>query len=241
MRTIPPHIAQCLRRETPRRPLGPAALDAHLQGGIATDALHDMLAATPDDLAAAIAFTAGTAARLAGARPILWVRQDAAEQLSGALHAPGLAALGLDPARILLVRARDAPAVLRAGLDAARSGALGAVLIEPWGESRHLDMTATRRLALAASTTPVLLLRAGAPMPSAAATRWRIRAAPSRPRLARAPGAVLHVELLRHRQGIPGRAWLLEWDDEQREFRTAQDAGDAFSASRGRAPVARAG
>ncbi len=52
--------------------------------------------------------------------------------------------------------------ILRAGAEAARCPAVGAVLMEPWGEARPLDLTASRRLTLAAdqSGVTVFLLRA---------------------------------------------------------------------------------
>ncbi|MGL4973753.1 MAG: hypothetical protein ACRC56_00555, partial [Bosea sp. (in: a-proteobacteria)] len=113
----------------------------------------------------------------------LWVRHDAVASETGAPHLIGLAELGLDPARLILVRARDAPSALQAGLEGARCSALGAVIIELRGEARAYDLTASRRLALAAKTSgvAVFLLRTGAKaMASAAETRWLARAAPSR-------------------------------------------------------------
>ena len=103
-------------------------------------------------------FAALLALRAAAGKPIAWVRQDYADVEAGALHAPGLAELGLDPDRLILVRARNAADVLRAGAEAVRCPALGAVLMEPWGEPRVLDLTATRRLSLAAAGSGVTLL-----------------------------------------------------------------------------------
>jgi protein ImuA len=80
------------------------------------------------------------------------------------------------------VRAADAVTTLRAGSDGARCAALGAVLIEPFGTPRQLDLTASRRLSLAAQASGVftLLVRAASATPSAAQTRWLVASRPSR-------------------------------------------------------------
>jgi protein ImuA len=114
--------------------------------------------------------------------------------------------------------------VLRAAEEAARCAPLGAVLIEPWGEPRALDLTATRRLALAAETSgvPLIMLRlAAAPAPSAATTRWEVRAALSSPLAANAPGhPAFAVTLARRKAGAGGQSWTVEWDRDRCEFRS---------------------
>jgi protein ImuA len=206
-------------------PLGVEEIDAALGGGLARGALHEVFAARTADAPSASAFSIGLALRAAGKRPLIWVRQDFAGVETGALYAPGLAELGLDPTRLVLVRARDGPDVLRAGEEAARCSALGAVLIEPWGAPKALDLVATRRLSLAAEASGVslVMIRAGAdPAPSAAATRWSVRSSPSTPLEADAPGGpAFAVDLVRARAGPAGRTWRLEWDREQRSFRLA--------------------
>jgi protein ImuA len=201
---------------------GAPALDAALGGGIARAALHEVYAPATADLAAATGFAIGLAIRAAQERQILWVRQDVVDAETGRLHPPGLTELGLDPARVLLVRARDAEGVLRAGAEAARCPALGAVLIEPWGAPRRLDLTASRRLALAAegSGATTLLLRAAvAPQPSAASTRWQVASLPSRALEANAPGApAFSLRLLRHRGGLGECEWRVEWSRDRQSF-----------------------
>jgi protein ImuA len=203
-------------------PLGCASVDAALGGGLARGALHEVFAATAD-AAAATGFALGLVLRAAGERPVLWVRQDFSGVETGELYAPGLAELGLAPDRLILVRVRDGPGVLRAAEEAARCAPLGAVLIEPWGEPRVLDLTATRRLALAAETSgvPLIMLRlAAAPAPSAATTRWQVRAALSSPLAANAPGhPAFAVTLARRKAGAGGRNWIVEWDRDRCEFR----------------------
>jgi protein ImuA len=200
--------------------LGCAAIDTALGGGLARGALHEVFAAA--DAAPATGFALALALRAAGERPILWVRQDFSGVETGALYAPGLADLGLAPERLILVRVRDGPGVLRAAEEAARCSSLGAVVIEPWGEPRALDLTATRRLARAAETSgvPLIMLRlAASPAPSAATTRWEVRAAPSSPLPANAPGhPAFAVTLARRKAGAGGRSWSVEWNRDRREF-----------------------
>ena len=201
---------------------GSPTLDAGLGGGFAHGALHEIFAEGMAHEPAAAAFAIALALRASDERPIVWVRQDFVGLEIGEIYAPGLTELGLSPDRLILVRARDGPSVLRAGEEAARCPPLGAVLIEPWGNPKTLNLVATRRLALAAarSNLPVFMVRAGGvPTPSAAATRWRISAAPSLAFEAEAPGHPCFVaELLRDRAGAAGRSWTVEWNRDRLAF-----------------------
>lgn len=231
MSPLPPRLALPFRQRLatlarpapPRRwgaiGLGCAALDDWLGGGLARGALHEVFAASQADGAAATGFAVLLALRAARGRRILWVRQDALDRVAGQLYPPGLAALGLDPAAVVLVRAADAADLLRAAGEAARCGGLGAVLAEPWGEAPAIDHVASRRLSLAASESgvPVLMLRVAAtPRASVAASRWRVAALPSAPLAANAPGPpAFAATLLRHRGGAAGATWELEWDHDR--------------------------
>lgn len=203
-------------------PLGLERVDAALGGGLTQAALHEVLAKEVGDAAAASGFALALAMRAAEGE-LLWARHELAVLEAGQVYAPGLADLGLDPNRITLVSAREPLSILRAAHDALRAGAFGAVLIELWGTVRVLDLTATRRLAMAAEeagVTALLLRAAAAPEPSAATTRWRIAAAPSFPLEAGAPGhPVFEAELLRHRGGVQPHYWRMEWNREERAFR----------------------
>ena len=163
--------------------LGHAEADATLQGGLALGAVHEVFAEGRQS-AAATGFIAGLAGRVAARRPLLWVRQDFTEIESGALSMSGLAELGLDPRLLVTVRAADVDTALRTAADALACDALGAVVLEVWGEARQLDLVASRKLTLAAQASGVtgLLLRVAAePLPSTAETRWIVRAAHSPP------------------------------------------------------------
>lgn len=205
-------------------PTGHAGIDEALGGGLAKGQLHELFAAAPADVAAAAAMAVLLARRLDG--PAIWLREDQAGQRLR-LHAPGLAALGLDPGRLLLAVLPDADAVLRAGADVLRCPGVGVAVIELWRNPRNLGLTATRRFQLAAEASGVtaLLLRIEAePSSSAAATRWAVRSTASLPLEANAPGhPAFELELLRHRGGGRG-LWQLEWDRDAGRFR---DAGTA--------------
>lgn len=219
-------------------PLGPLDLDARLGGGLASGALHEVLALSADG-AAAGGFALGLAARAAGGRPILWARQVRLDREVGRPHGAGVAELGLEPRDVSLVRARDAAAALASALEGARCPGLGAVLVELWGQPPALDLAAGKRLALAASRTGVvvILLRARAePRPSPAWTRWEVAAAPSRPLEANAPGPpAWRARLVRHRGGVGEAEWRLEWDRERRRFAIGDGIGIGIGAE-GAAP-----
>lgn len=128
--------------------------DRLADGGLSTAALHEVAASAPTlaEDAAATLFLAGIAARFAGkGSSALWAvsRFD--------LYAPGLEQAGLSPDRVLFVEAREDKDVLAVMEDALRHGSLAAVI----GEVRRADMTATRRLQLAAAegATPAFLMR----------------------------------------------------------------------------------
>ena len=196
-------------------PLGAPTLDDALAGGLRADGLHEFHADEPADTAAALGFALLVARLRHGLdqRPLIWARQDNA---SGVPYGPGLVELGIDPDTVTLLMLKDGKALLRAGLDCVRDGAAAAVLLELHGRQPLLDLTATRRLALAgaASATMVLLARSAAPpAPSAAHTRWQVAAAPSRPLLADAPGhPAFALTLLRQRGGREGLNLTLEWN-----------------------------
>jgi protein ImuA len=205
---------------------GDEALDRVLGGGLARGRLHEVFAPDAGDAASAAGFAAMLALRLQEGRPdapLLWLRGGNAARQGGGLYAPGLAELGADPARLLLAEAPDPLALLRCANDAARCAGLAGVVIESWGRMPAFDLTASRRLALAArdSGVTLLMLRLGAePMPSAAETRWGIAAAPSQALEANAPGVpAFEIELLRWRSGPAGLRRCVEWNRDARLFR----------------------
>ncbi|HEY0626936.1 MAG TPA: protein ImuA [Allosphingosinicella sp.] len=197
-------------------PFGIDEMDRRLAGGgLPVAALHEVSGERPllGDDGAALLFLAGIAARRQG--EVLWAlaRRD--------LFAPALAQAGLAPSRILYAECRSDEEVLAVMEEGLRHGCLGAVI----GEVVRADMTATRRLQLAAETsgTTAFLLKRGRKKeadpidsPSAAVTRWRIGCVPS--------GALPEVgdegigrarwrlTLARQRGGAPF-TWIMEASD----------------------------
>lgn len=212
---------QPLVRADAVKALGHAGADAVLRGGLKTGVLHEVFASEDRHSVPAMGFAAGLAVRVSGRRPVLWIRQDFTAAKVGEFSMAGLCELGLHPERVVVMRAPDADGGLRAALDGLSCGALGAVLLELWGNSRNVDLVASRRLTLAAAQSGVtnILLRFDAEVrPSTAETRWVIRAAAS-PSWADDWGApLLDSSLVRNRRG-PGGRWLMEWNGDACLFR----------------------
>lgn len=211
--------------------VGGRRVDANVRAGsddafapLATGVLHDLYASAPADAVAVSAFGLGMALRAAGGRPIVWGLHEMMVQEAGRPHGPGLHEMGLSPRDLLLVRTRDVQTLLAVGEEALRSPAVGAVLLSAWGEAKAFSLTASRRLALAAETggATLFLARAGAlPCPSAAETRWSVASCASDPLEGEAPGRPsFSVTLLRRRGGGATGTWIMEWDREQRTFRS---------------------
>lgn len=193
----------CERPSLPPIAFGSRDVDARLGGGLAHATLHEFFAANPVDASALAGFAVllTMRAELCG-KPVIWVREDRGDRNNGRLYAQGLVELGADPARFTIIHAPDTLSLLRAGADIVKCSGVGAVFIEPWGKASELDLTASRRLSMAAARSGVmtLLLRSGldsgsntvgsgpeparttwTDQPSAATTRWRVGCAPSMP------------------------------------------------------------
>lgn len=235
MRIIPTLAANCAGpAEAGCWASGIASLDAALGGGLAGGRVHEVYAADADDAPAAAGFAGAVAMGMAGERAaVLWLRPQRAASRGGIVQAHGWAELGGAADRIVIGLVPDTLALLRAAIDALRGPATGAVIVEGWGALRELDLTASRRLALAAeaSGVPLLLLRPEArPVPSAARTRWQVAAAPSRALPGNAPGhPVFDITLLRQRGGPCGLGWRLEWNRDQRAFQEPALSGAVVS------------
>lgn len=208
-------------------PTGHSGIDEALGGGLSRGRVHEVFAAEAGDAGCAAGFVAGLALRL-GVRlggALVWLREAQAEKQGGRLHAPGLVEIGLDPARVIIGIMPDPLAVLRAAADVVRCPEVGVAVVELWREPRLLDLTASRRLALAAETSGVTVIAlriAAVPSPSAAQTRWQIAAAASAPMEANAPGyPAWAINLLRQRGRPSGGTWRVEWNREQACFADA--------------------
>jgi protein ImuA len=224
--------------ETQHLALGVLEMQAHLPGpGLACGVLHEMAAADHGDRPAAFGFLFALTAAALGSRPgpAVLVATRRALLDFGRPCGHGLAQLGLDVGRLLIVETSTDKDALWTIEDALRSEARPAMVAG--AISGNLDLTGSRRLNLAAAAhaTPLVLLRTSiAAGTSAAATRWRIAAAPAaRDRFGAFAGPRWRVALERCRNGRPGQ-WLIEWTHVAHCFRLVESVAD-------RAPVARAG
>lgn len=213
-----------------RVPLGFAPADRVLKGGILCGALHEVFSEGGHEIAAS-GFAAALAARVSGKKHLLWIRQDFSALEHGEISATGLLELGIDPARVLVLRVHDATSALRAANDALSCAALGAMIMEVIGETTALDLVASRRLGLAAAehgVTAFLLRFAAEPDASAAETRWLVRAARSKENDENWGTPRFETKLLRNRHGNTGE-WVMEWNCDTFSFRAA-DLGAVVSA-----------
>ena len=83
-------------------------------------------------------------------RQAVWIRSDFAAAEAGELYGPGLALMGLSLRRLIVLRVPRPRDALWAMEEALQCRAAGAVVTELMGDDG--DLTATRRLALAAGT-----------------------------------------------------------------------------------------
>jgi protein ImuA len=224
-------------RQRPRLcPLGIASVDTALGGGLAVGMLHDIAAAAPADMGAATGFAVALAARMARSRSVLWIQQEVASCEAGDLYGPGFALFGLTMARLIVLRVPRSRDALWAMEEALASGALAGVVTEL--ATGGADLTATRRLSLAAagSDTLALLLHHHPPAAaSAAATRWQIAALPGpRDAFGGLGTTAFTLSLTKNRHGPTGR-WHITWDHHERVFTATLSGGVAA------APVDRSG
>ena len=229
-----------------------APIDGALGGGLACGALHELAPTAPLHLGTASGFGLALAARASGhCRQVLWVATDYAAGEGGGPYGPGLDLFGMASARLLVLRVRKPVDVLWAMEEALRCRALACVVAEMTGEGDAADLTATRRLALAAregisaqnSGLGLLIRHRMTSMPSAAATRWEIAPALSQPDAYGGIGrARFDLSLRKNRRGPSGR-WIIEWDHHERAFQQAVSVGVAAAAldRPDRAPSVRAG
>jgi protein ImuA len=202
--------------------LGVPALDDALQGGLALGALHELAPASELQLGAAFGFGLAIAAlAAAGGREVLCIQTDYAALEAGTPYGLGLDRLGLSMDRLLILRVAHPRDALWAFEEALKCPALAAVLAELPEEGAAADLTATRRLSLAAQAgggLGLLLRHRPCPQASGAMTRWQVAAAPSRPdRFGGLGGTSFDLALQRNRRGRCGR-WITGWNHDERTF-----------------------
>jgi protein ImuA len=199
-------------------------VDAVLQGGLARGALHELAPAkpTPQQPAAITGFALALAARaVADGRSALWIQTDFAALEAGLPYGPGLDLFGLPLRHLLILRVSRPLDLLWAFEEALKSRGVAAVLAELPESGTAADLTATRRLTLAARAgggLGLLLRHRPCPLASAAMTRWQVTAAVSRPDDYGGLGrTAFDLSLCKNRRGHCGR-WIVCWNHDERSF-----------------------
>lgn len=156
-------------------------------------AFSEIIPLQPRDAAAAAGFACALALRAAALRAgagLVWIAEDMAAREIGLPYGRGFEASGVDPGRLVLVRARRPREALWAMEEGLKTRGAAAVIAESWIAPGAYNLAASRRLLLAAQRGGglglLLLLRAageGARLSSAAPLRFEVAAAP----FARAP------------------------------------------------------
>jgi len=220
--------------------LGVASLDQALAGGLACGALHEIGPAAALQGGAVAGFATALAARaLRGGGQAVWIQPDFTITEAGALYGPGLDLMGLPVERLVILRVPRPRDALWAMEEALKCRAAAAVVAELAGE--NADLTATRRLALAArdggglglilALTPPSPANGGGmrgdssepfcSQPSTATTRWEVASARgARDRFGGLGPTTFTLSLVKNRRGRTGQ-WHLSWDHHECAFATA--------------------
>jgi protein ImuA len=199
---------------------GVAGIDAAIDGGLAAGRMHEVNGLAAWSLAIVLAGRAGG--------PVLWCARAGVNRLDHQLYPPGCVALGLQPQNLLMVACRTPMDALWAGEETLRSGAVRMVVMESAGA---IDLTAARRLQLAAETGNTLGLMVGMedkPAFPAAASRWQANLAQANrsqanlvqadPAQIRPAGLRISLQLTRNRAGAAGGQWMVEWNETARHL-----------------------
>jgi len=205
---------------------GVASLDQALAGGLACGALHEIGPAAPLQGGAAAGFAMALAARtLRGHSHAVWIQPDFNVAEAGALYGPGLDLMGLPMGRLVILRVPRPRDALWAMEEALKCRAAGVVVAELTGE--EADLTATRRLALAAREgggLGLILHPNTCPansQPSTATTRWEVASARGeRDRFGGLGPTTFALSLVKNRRGRTGQ-WRLSWDHHECAFATS--------------------
>jgi protein ImuA len=226
-------------------PLGLGPLDRALGGGLALGALHELAPSAPVHRGAAFGFAVALGARAMARHraELLWIETPFAAAETGRPYGLGLAALGIPLSRIVVVRVRRIVDVLWVMEEALGSRGIAAAIAEVTADA--IDLTATRRLALAARDGGGLglLVRHRASLePSAALTRWQVAAARSPPDPYGGLGpTAFDLTLTKNRHGPCGR-WTVLWDHHDRAFQALPvGVAPALVDRPDRAPLVRVG
>ena len=201
---------------------GVAGIDEALSGGLHRGTIHEVLPKSMQDLGSAAGFAFGLAARAQQTQaPTLYIQHDFTIAETGRPYLPGLKLAGFDAASLIYLHVPRPEDVVWAMGEALKCKGFSTVIAEFPAHVRALDLTATRRLTLAAQEGMgfgLILRHTGTIEPNAATTRWFVSAAPSRADKFGGLGpARFHLDLVKNRFGPCGQ-WQVEWHSHERKF-----------------------
>jgi len=217
--------------DMPPLPIGIAAVDEALEGGLRRDALTEVRSQGLRDAGAATGFALALAACLREgeeAAPLLWIGDTVAGLEAGLPYGVGLKGFGVDPKGFLLAAPRKLDEALWLAETALAGAAFAAVVLEVRGNPARFGLTESRRLALRAKAAgrPLLLLRqAGEEEASSACHRLCAEPAPA-PARPLPDGSLLggsignpafRITLEKSRNPAP-LSFVLEWNAHDRRF-----------------------
>jgi len=221
--------------------LGIASIDGALAGGLACGALHEIDPAVPLHGGAAAGFAVALATLALRERgQAVWIQPDFVAIETGALYGPGLDLMGLPMGRLVILRVPRPRDVLWAMEEALKCRAAGVVVAEL--ASEEADLTATRRLALAAREGGGLGLvlhhdALSRSQPTTATTRWEVASARGeRDRFGGLGPTTFALSLVKNRCGRTGQ-WRLSWDHHERAFVAAASSLPVAPAARDGSPA----
>jgi protein ImuA len=222
------------------------APDATLKGGLGLGELHELAPLAPFHSGAASGFALALSTLVPRDGPVIWVQQDFAALETGALYGLGCDLFGLASSRLLAVRTATPRDTLWAMEEAVKASGIAAVIGELAQDGQAADLTATRRLSLAAQQGGglcLLLRQREISQPSAAATRWAVAATPGViDGIGGLGRTALRLSLTKNRRG-PCGSWVLQWDHHAKRFLPALSIAVAAPPRHGSAdtPIAAAG
>jgi protein ImuA len=224
-------------------PLG--APDAALKGGLGLGELHELAPFAPFHSGAASGFALAISTLVPRDGPVIWAQQDFAALETGGLYGLGCDLFGLTSSRLLMVRTATPRDTLWAMEEGLKTRGIAAVIGELAQDGQAADLTATRRLSLAAQQGGglcLLLRQAACSQPSAAATRWVVAATPgAADGLGGLGRTAFRLSLTKNRRG-PCGSWVLQWDHHAKRFLPALSVAVAAPPRHGSAdaPIAAA-
>lgn len=232
--------------DAPVLAFGVRSIDAALRGGLAPASLHEVAPAASRDFGSAVGFVLALAACAAhNGRDTLWIQTDFTAVESGSIYGPGCDLFGLPIRQLLTLKVPRPLDALWAMEEALKCRALASVIAELPNDGSIADLTATRRLALAAREGGgfgFLFRHRPSPLTSSAETRWQVAAALSHPNQFGGLGrTAFDLSLTKSCRGPTGR-WPVAWDHHERVFSALSLGVDEAAFDRSdRTPLVRAG